>query len=140
MATYRFPSLLALAMSLVLPVVRSQGSVDSFMLVNTETNEDIRTLSDGDTLYLDGLPPFTIVAVTSGAVNSVNFNFDDSDVRTENAAPFALTGDTEGDYFEWDPIPLGEHHLIATPYKRRRNHAEPPGFIRREGRNTVQPP
>jgi hypothetical protein len=50
------------------------------------------------------------------AVGSVRFGLDgDPAYRTENVAPYALAGDTSGDYAPWTPAP-GAHSVVAVPY------------------------
>ena len=75
-------------------------------------------LQNDDVLILSSLPPeLSIRAVVSGSPASVVFGFDANPAyQTENAAPFALGGDSPlGDYL---PITLagGDHTLTATPY------------------------
>jgi N-acetylneuraminic acid mutarotase len=49
-------------------------------------------------------------------VGSVRFAYDaNSNFRTENAAPYALAGDTNGNYSPWTPT-VGVHTVTATPY------------------------
>ena len=49
-------------------------------------------------------------------VQSVRFNLNgDPGFRVENAAPYALAGDTAGDYRAWRPRP-GPHTLVVTAY------------------------
>jgi Polysaccharide lyase len=92
--------------------------VTSLTLVNADTDKDIRTLSSGDTLDLSTLPTpsLNIRANTSGPTLSVRFGLDaNSNFRTENTAPFALAGDSAGDYYPWTPT-AGSHTLVATPF------------------------
>lgn len=50
------------------------------------------------------------------AVGSVRFALDaNANFRTESSAPFALNGDSNGNYNPWTPT-LGAHTLKATPY------------------------
>ena len=62
-------------------------------------------------------PRLNVRAETSPAtVGSVRFALDDnSNYRTETAAPYALTGDDAGNYRPWTPS-VGTHTLKATPY------------------------
>jgi hypothetical protein len=91
--------------------------VTGFMLVNAETDTDIRPLRNDDTLVLSTLPPqLSIRAIVSGTAGSVVFGWDADPVfRTENVAPYALGGDASGDYAPV-PITAGDHTITATPY------------------------
>ena len=99
------------------PSVSAQA-VTSFTLVNADTDSDIGPLEDGDVIDLATLPTrnLNVRANTSGQVGRVTFGYDgDGDFRTESVAPFALAGDTNGDYYAWTPT-VGDHTLEAMPY------------------------
>ena len=76
----RILSFLSLALSLLTTSVTAQ-SVDSFTLINADTDTAIRSLSDGDTLDFSALPTdnLNVRANVSGSVGSVQFGYDDSD-------------------------------------------------------------
>ena len=60
-------------------------------------------------------------------VGSVRFALDgNANFQTESVAPYALAGDTAGDYNPWTPA-LGAHTLTATPFTGGRG--------RRDGRD-----
>ncbi len=94
-------------------------SVQSFTLINADTDTDISELLDGQTLNLATLPTANLsVRANPGTapVGSVRFAYDGNpNFQTENVAPYALKGDTNGDYNAWTPT-LGTHTLTATPY------------------------
>lgn len=97
-------------------------AVVSFTLINADTNLPIagfELLNDGAVLNLATLPTrnLNIRANTAPSpVGSVRFALDgNSNYRTENGAPYALRGDSGGDYYAWTPS-LGTHALGATPY------------------------
>lgn len=94
-------------------------TVQSFTLIDADTDTDIGALVDGQTLNLATLPTtnLSVRANTSPAsVGSVRFAYDgNANFQTENVAPYALRGDTNGDYNGWNPS-LGTHTLTATPY------------------------
>ena len=94
-------------------------SVSGFTLVNADTDEDIAPLSDGDVVDLSatGTANLSVRAGASGAVESVRFGFEgNSDYQTESQRPYALTGDSDGDYYaSWDAEP-GSYELSATPF------------------------
>ena len=63
-----------------------------------------------------GTPNITLRANTSGAIGSVKFGLDGVDnSHTENAAPYALAGDTAGDLLPF-AFGAGAHTLVVTPY------------------------
>jgi hypothetical protein len=97
----------------------SAQSVVRFILVNAVTNQDIRTLNNGDVLDLSSLniTKLNIRAETTPMkVGSVMFALNDkAKYRVENFTPYALAGDTNGDYYIWTPTD-GEYTLKATPY------------------------
>ncbi|QTN32924.1 DUF5060 domain-containing protein [Akkermansiaceae bacterium] len=94
-------------------------SVTGFTLINADTDQPIGALSDGDTLDLSLLPTvnLNVRADTSPTtVGSVRFAYDgNATYKTETTAPYALGGDTNGDYNPWTPT-LGAHTLTATPF------------------------
>ncbi len=96
-------------------------AVVSFTLVNAETNQDIMTLSDGDVLNLATLATdrLNVRANTNPAiVGSVRFGFNgNSSYRTESAFPYALHGDSSGNYSVWTPD-VGTYTVVATPYSQ----------------------
>src|SRR5687768_6342401 len=82
-------------------------AVTSFTLVNADTNQDIGPLSGGSTVNLAALPTrnLNVRANTNPAtVGSVRFGLDGvSSYRVESVGPYALAGDTAGDYAAWTP-------------------------------------
>jgi hypothetical protein len=93
------------------------NSVQSFSIVNT-SGEIIKALNNGDVLNINdpSLKSFGVIANTAGLVGSVKFRLDNNqNYRTENVAPYALTGDENGHFNPWTPT-LGRHTLTATPY------------------------
>lgn len=94
-------------------------AVTSFTLINADSDGDIGPLVSGQTINLAGLPTrrLNVRANTSPAtVGSVRFGYDGNGrYRTENSPPYALAGDSSGDYKPWTPS-VGSHSLSATPY------------------------
>ncbi len=88
--------------------------ITSFILVNADADEDLRPLSDGDTI-IEGT--FTIrVETTPATVGSVVFGLNDNPrFKVENQDAYALRGDNSGDYHAWLAEP-GTYKLTATPY------------------------
>jgi hypothetical protein len=95
--------------------------VTHFTLVNADRDDPIQKFDaisvNSVTLDFARLPTsnLTLVAETSPVnVGSVRFNVNGA-VRTENYTPYALAGDTNGDYTAWKLGP-GTHVVTATPY------------------------
>lgn len=98
------------------------GTLTSFTLINADNEQPIpgyAAIPDGAVLDLSALPTknLNIRANTSPAlVGSVRFAFQNStNYRTETGAPYALFGDTNGNYAAWVP-PLGSYTVKGTPY------------------------
>jgi hypothetical protein len=92
----------------------------SFTLIDSYTDQDIRTLVSGETLNLAELPTqnLNIRANTNPTlVGSVTFALSGAAVKntTETGSPYALYGDNNGNYNNWKPT-LGAYTLVATPY------------------------
>nr|MBX2841677.1 hypothetical protein [Flammeovirgaceae bacterium] len=116
-----FPLMVIILAFFVSSVNAQTTSITGFTLVNAETNEDIMSLMDGDELVLSMLPTMylNIRAEIDGDVpGSVVFKLNETNpFRIENVAPFALAGDTDGDYYPFTP-PVGMHTVMATPYNK----------------------
>ena len=108
---------LAVVAVLMLPAVASGQEVTGFVLVDASTDLDIGPLTDGDTIDLDVVgDQLNIRAEVTGPVESVRFGLDGTaNYQTESTPPYALAGDSGGNYNPWTPG-LGGHTLIATPY------------------------
>ena len=91
-------------------------AVTQLTLIKTTTQTALRTLTNGGTITLsiDG-SALNVRATVSGTVGSVAFFLDGNLVRTENVAPYALGGDTNGVYHKWTPA-VGSHTLRVVPY------------------------
>ncbi len=102
----------------ITPVV-SSFAVTSFTLVNAINDEDILTLLDGDVIDITSLPTtnLNIRANTTSDVRSVGMQLSGSLTKsaTENVAPFALYGDSNGNYAGTTFI-IGGYNLGATAY------------------------
>jgi hypothetical protein len=91
-------------------------AVVKLALINTTAQKELRALTGGSTVILaqDG-SALNVRADVSGTVGSVGFVLDGKLFRTENVAPYAMAGDTDGDYYKWTPT-TGSHTLRVTAY------------------------
>ena len=99
----------------------SASGVDvTLTLIDADTDQPIPAYDpvvSGETFDTSalGTANLTLRANASG-VGSVVFGLDgNASYRTENTAPYALEGDTAGDYAPW-ALGLGAHTVSATPY------------------------
>lgn len=116
---YRFLFLLVSSLLFVLPHPLLANTVVSFTLINAESNSDISEIEDGDTINLTNLPTSKInirVNTDPSAVDSVAVSLSGATTasKVENAAPYALWGDQNGDYTAGTLNP-GQHILTAFP-------------------------
>ena len=93
------------------------NEVVELILVDAVNDTDIRPLQAVDTVIKSMTNPFSIVALVCSdtAVASVEFEVNGSSVRTENAAPYAIAGDRQGNYRAWN-IAAGNYLVNAIPY------------------------
>ncbi|MEM8585817.1 MAG: DUF5060 domain-containing protein, partial [Bacteroidota bacterium] len=92
-------------------------TITGFELIDAATETDIGALSDDSTidLAITG-SELNVRAEVSGSVGSIRFSYDNNpNFQTENIAPYAFAGDTNGDYASWTPQ-IGEHTITATAY------------------------
>src|ERR1044072_8713928 len=105
------------------PIPVTTSGVTDFKLVNSETEKDVVSITNGATISLSkyDLSKANIRAVVTSDVKSVKFELSgkQSKTSTDDAAPFALHGD-DGDgnfyYGNWNPPATGTYTLKATPY------------------------
>ncbi|MEM6704754.1 MAG: DUF5060 domain-containing protein [Acidobacteriota bacterium] len=103
---------------LCLAAVPSSAEVSSFTLLDASTNAPIAAhdpLQDGAALDMDTLPAsLAIRANVTAAVGSVSFDLSgvENHTQTESVAPYALFGDSGGDYNAWMPT-AGSYQLAA---------------------------
>lgn len=100
--------------------------VSSLILVNAETDQDIKTLQNGDVIDLFFLPTDKLnirAVVHPDTVGSVMFNFSNKVIVRENYTPYVIGGDIKGDYRAWT-LPTGNLTLTATPYALRQGKGE----------------
>ena len=100
-------------------------TVPGFSLIDADTDRPVPGYENigGDiSLNLATLPTRNLSygATNSPTFSSIRFTLDDSSdnpptTRIENSAPYALFGDTAGDYIGRTPA-VGRHTITATPY------------------------
>ncbi|GEM_PF-208363 len=91
-------------------------TIKKFTLVNARNNQDIIELKDGDVLDLSRLPSqLNVRADVMGYPESVQFALNDDEIQPQNAAPYALFSDRDGDY-KPGKFAEGNYTLSATPY------------------------
>jgi hypothetical protein len=94
-------------------------TVQSFLLVDADTDQPIGPLVHGQSINLALLSSrnLNIVAETgTAAVGSVQFALDGEPLFSlDSVAPYALAGDSAGDYAAWNPA-VGAHIVSATPF------------------------
>lgn len=102
-----------------------EGSrIESFTLVNADTDQDVGELREGDVIDYGmlGTRNINIRANTfPDSVGSVVFTLNGKPIRRENILPYALGGDNYpnvDDYLAY-PLPPGNHKLLATSYSGR---------------------
>ena len=91
--------------------------VVKFYLINPSTNQRVKELKNGDVIASGQV--VNVEAVTNPAVvGSVRFALNGkSNFRTESVAPYALGGDTNGNY-SGITLPKGSNVLTAIPYTK----------------------
>ena len=99
----------------VVAIAATAGEVASFTLVNASTDADVMTLADGAAINLARAGnQLNIRANISGPAKTVNLTLSGamSQTRSEGVAPYALYGDSGGDYRGWTPV-AGTYTLTA---------------------------
>lgn len=103
-------------------VIDQALAVTGFTLINADTDRPVPgydPIRAGAVLNLATLPTRRL-SVRANAVGaaSVRFGLDgNASYRLESVAPFALSGDTNGDYFPWTPV-VGSVQVSARPYSQ----------------------
>lgn len=108
------------------PAAPTVPTVTGFTLIDADTDQPVANfdpIPEGTTLTLANLPAnlnirANVVTPTGTTVGSVVFDFDGTaNFHTEGMAPYALAGDTNGDYPPLDPpLAATAHTVTATPY------------------------
>jgi hypothetical protein len=92
--------------------------VEAFILVDADTDKDIRTVEDMAVLDLTQLPPNLTMRVDTDPpmVGSVVFRIDGGQPRIESIAPYSVSSDDgRGNFAPW-MLALGAHTVNATPF------------------------
>jgi hypothetical protein len=95
-----------------------QPVVTGLFLINTDTQQVIQELHDGDQINQDdlGTQNLNVQALTSPSGSSVKFAFDQNDnFRVESTPPYALFGDAAGTFLAGS-IGVGQHSIAATAF------------------------
>ncbi|MEM9462164.1 MAG: DUF5060 domain-containing protein [Myxococcota bacterium] len=91
-----------------------RASVEGLWIVDADTNTDVRMLIDGETLALDQLPAhWTLRSEHTNSPGQVCFDVNGVREKCEGVAPYAIAGDSSGNYNPWDP-PLGDYTIEAS--------------------------
>ena len=92
-------------------------SVNSFIVIDAETDSELFPLTTGASVSVGDLPAgVNLMAKTGSLVKSVLFDINGGFYqRVENVKPFALFGDIGGDFLPGG-LPVGDHVLTVTPY------------------------
>lgn len=94
-------------------------SVVQLVLVDADTDLDLLVLSPGEIVDLTSLPTTNLnvrAETDPPLVGSVRFDLNGTiGFRIENTAPYAMAGDTAGDYAAWSPG-VGVQNVVATPF------------------------
>ncbi len=108
----RFFALIPLILALTAPL--SGQEVVGFTLIDANKDREIRPLADGETIdFKKEGASLSIRADVRGSVGSVRFELNGGQwTKTESAPPFAIGGDTQGNYNAWT-APPGEYRLQA---------------------------
>ncbi len=101
-------------------IIQAQQAIESFTLVNADTNQDIMVLTDDveiDGGLLEGINLNIRANTNPDVVGSVFLEISGQieSSRNENVAPYALFGDVSGNYLP-ERLPVGVYVLKATPY------------------------
>ncbi len=98
-------------------------SVNEIVLVNAVTDTEIGPLTNGMEITMQAGDEINVVAKVSGDVGSVVFDLNGTKFSTENYAPYALAGDSGGDYKPWS-VAAGSYSLTVKPYDAMNGQGE----------------
>jgi ELWxxDGT repeat protein len=95
--------------------IQSDVTNNSFTLINADTDQDIRFMSEGEAVYLNNYS-INIRYNATHTPGSVKFLLNGTPYSSENVAPYALAGDQNGNYNPWTSISEGSYTLEAREY------------------------
>ncbi len=105
--------------TLTFTIAAPGGAASAFTLINADSDTPVpgfAPLTVGAVIDPGALGTYALtVRADLVGVGSVRFTIDGRHERTENVAPYALSGDVGGDYAAWSLAP-GQHTVTATPY------------------------
>lgn len=103
--------------TLVVKVNDARAKVKGFVLVNADTDTDIKNIGYYEELDLSTLPPHLTIRVKTEPENldKVIIINDGVTARTETAAPYSLFGDSNGNFASGN-FSEGSHYISAIPY------------------------
>ncbi|WP_211212040.1 choice-of-anchor I family protein [Flexithrix dorotheae] len=102
-------------LSITFEIIQSKAP-SIFTLVNSDSNEDIKKLMDGEVISLDEIGTSNVnIRADFENVKEVMFGLNTNPKhRVEIVKPYALFGDKNGDYYVWTPS-AGDYKISATP-------------------------
>ncbi len=128
------------------PATGGTQAVLGFTLINADTDQPVGgydPIAEGAVINLASLPTANLALRANthpGVVGSVALQLDSAGSRLENMAPYAVCGDTGGDYSPCT-LAVGNHSVAATPYSLPNGGgtAGPSKITRFEIRSTISP-
>ncbi|MEH0154334.1 T9SS type A sorting domain-containing protein [Limibacter armeniacum] len=102
---------------LLIPTTWAQSPI-SFKLIRTDSDTEVGTLANGITINQNQFPgsTFSVQAIAESLnPGSVILSYDGAIKSKENVAPYALFGDSNGNY-EGSPLTVGNHTVTAVAY------------------------
>ena len=102
-----------------IPTVRVPGPLDSITLVDTSDQSDVATLDhDPLSIVLDanGSYAFRLKFASDAEVGKISWEWDFSDARVENSAPYSLYGYEANNDLIGRGLSVGEHRLKVKAY------------------------
>lgn len=104
------------------------AAVINLALIDAQADTVLFNIGEGNVIFTNNLPSssINISAVTTGEVSKVLFYQNGAFVRSEGTAPYALAGDSNGNYYAWSykldvpyqitAIPFDLYGATGTPY------------------------
>lgn len=99
----------------------SGAAITSLTLINAGDDSEAGALTPGQTIDISN--GYNIRADVTGDVNSVRFFLDEELEQNENAGPYAIGGDSGGNYSAWDVDP-GNYELVVVAYSESNGNGD----------------